>query len=261
MSGVGLKVPTLPSLGWFPWQPAPSFGAFRKVASLIEQKTPFGSQHLGNSRGFRTSVPKMGTKTKCIFLTINHSVTVSSYNTNHLPSDGCPTSEELSRAGLWGSVHGAVPLFCYRVVITAVKIHQAVTIRQAGGRTLHPHYFIKFSQQPLEVHVIIITPFHRWGPCSLEKPRQVCGLKTHVLKNRNPIVPNVLPNSLFRNFCFIFPLCIIQYTSIFCLFVYCLSPWVEGKHQEGRNCAYLAHIRFLVPNTVPGGMCHQVSTQ
>ena len=31
--------------------------------------------HLGNSKGFRSSVPEMGMKTKYIFFTINHNIT------------------------------------------------------------------------------------------------------------------------------------------------------------------------------------------
>ena len=58
---MGLKVPTLQSLGSIPWQPVAILrlsGGFLKVASLT--KVPPSSHHLGNTKGFRNYVPGLG---------------------------------------------------------------------------------------------------------------------------------------------------------------------------------------------------------
>ena len=67
------KVPTLQTQGYLPWQPALSLGNIRTFQKLPREhsKTPF-SHHLGNYKGFRSSVIKNSTKPKCIFLIIIH---------------------------------------------------------------------------------------------------------------------------------------------------------------------------------------------
>lgn len=57
---------------WF-GQPASILMCSPKVTSLTRYL--YLSHHLGNSKCFRTSVPGMGSKTKYIFLLINHNIT------------------------------------------------------------------------------------------------------------------------------------------------------------------------------------------
>lgn len=70
---VGLKDPTLPSLGWFSWQPAPSLGAFQRHLINIMKDTfiPLISSEIPRTS---RALPETGTETKRVFLPTNHSV-------------------------------------------------------------------------------------------------------------------------------------------------------------------------------------------
>ena len=50
---VGLKVPTLKSLGCFYWQPVPILRSFPQVSSLTSQKTPFSLSTLRKFQEFQ----------------------------------------------------------------------------------------------------------------------------------------------------------------------------------------------------------------
>lgn len=52
----------------------PSLGAFQKLPHQPNKRHHSGSQHLGHSKHFRSSVPQMGMKTKYMFIT-NHHIT------------------------------------------------------------------------------------------------------------------------------------------------------------------------------------------
>lgn len=74
-----LKFLTLLSQGWFPWQPVLKIRlprGFLKVTSLTWQKIPLLLSHLGNSKGFRSSVAGKRMKIKHIYflllITISH---------------------------------------------------------------------------------------------------------------------------------------------------------------------------------------------
>ena len=43
-----------------------------KVALLIQTQVPLSLHHLGNYKGFQSSLSETGMKTKCVFLIINH---------------------------------------------------------------------------------------------------------------------------------------------------------------------------------------------
>ena len=68
---VGLKVSTLQSLVWLHQQGIPILRWGPKFTSSKYQRHLYDSHHLGNSKGFRSSVPKMGIY---IFI-INHKIT------------------------------------------------------------------------------------------------------------------------------------------------------------------------------------------
>ena len=69
-----------PLITWFFWWPARSWGflgyhpksTYKFKRSSLWMTEDFS--HSGNFKGFRKSVPKVGTKTKCVFLIINHSI-------------------------------------------------------------------------------------------------------------------------------------------------------------------------------------------
>lgn len=49
-----------------------------KVALLIQTQVPLSLHHLGNYKGFQSSMSETGMKTKCVFLIINHKALIVS---------------------------------------------------------------------------------------------------------------------------------------------------------------------------------------
>ena len=68
--------PSNPLIG-YPGNQPPSLGASKSHLIHITKDTFISSHHSGNSKGFRSSVPETGTKTRYIFLIINHSITIT----------------------------------------------------------------------------------------------------------------------------------------------------------------------------------------
>ena len=71
----GRNVNAHPLITWLvPWQPALILSCIQKSRDRHYKNTPCHSHHLGNFKGFRSSVREPGMKTQYIFCIINHSI-------------------------------------------------------------------------------------------------------------------------------------------------------------------------------------------